>query len=248
MGEKKSITISITGFFLVLALIAIIVMGYFMFRIATEKAQAEAKVETLNSEVNDLEGAMSNLQGKIDNIVNTLNTNETTNSSTQNTTTSSNQSPALSEQQQKELFNKITAKKALLQEMVLDKDFKATHFTDDEILKLLPILDDSNYFTVSNTNEGDFAKATIQDIQSLSQKYFGKNIDVNKTSGKVDQDTLSVEIASGYGIVKYELVSVSSKSNGEYSVKFNYIEEKTATYILTVKYEKGNIVYVSLEK
>ena len=118
----------------------------------------------------------------------------------------------------------------------------------DEILKLLPLLDDSGYFTIENNYDGNFAKANISDIQNLAQKYFEKNIDINKISEKIENNSISVEVESGYGIVNYELVSVSKKDDNEYSIKFKYIDENTYIYTITVKDTDSNIVYISLEK
>ena len=39
MEEKKQIKISMSGIFLIIAIIAIAVMGYFIYRISNEKAE-----------------------------------------------------------------------------------------------------------------------------------------------------------------------------------------------------------------
>ena len=73
MNEKKPIKISLSTFFLIIAIIVIIVMGIFIYKISVDKIKAEEKAEVLNSEVTELEGAVDNLQGKIDSISNTIN-------------------------------------------------------------------------------------------------------------------------------------------------------------------------------
>lgn len=90
MEEKKSIQISVTGLFLVVAIIVIIIMGFFMYKIVGEKNNAEQKVESLNGEVSTLESSMDNLQDKIDSIANTISSTTNVNTANQNITTTSN--------------------------------------------------------------------------------------------------------------------------------------------------------------
>lgn len=79
MDEKKSVKISLSTFFLVLAIIVIIIMGYFIYKLNNEKTVETEKVANLNNEVSSLQGTVNQLQGKIDNISNTINSNTSTN-------------------------------------------------------------------------------------------------------------------------------------------------------------------------
>ena len=88
MEEKKVTKISLSTFFLILALIAIIVMGIFMYKFYNEKTEATQKSAELQTQVNSLNEKVSNLQGKINSISDTINSDKnknTTNDSTQNT-------------------------------------------------------------------------------------------------------------------------------------------------------------------
>lgn len=149
------------------------------------------------------------------------------------------------------LFDKtITSDKTFIQEMVIVKDFSSTEFKDEEIIKLLPILDNFYHYNVLETQgEGSFAQINTSDIQKLSSKYFGKSIDTNNIKEYIENDIVTVELETGYGIVKYEMVSVSQKSNNEYSVKFKYIEDdKISIYNINVLYENGNVIYKTIER
>ena len=72
MEEKKQIKVSMSGFFLAIAIIIIAVMGYFIYKISTEKKEKENQVASLNNEISSLQSSSRELQGKIDNIANTI--------------------------------------------------------------------------------------------------------------------------------------------------------------------------------
>lgn len=87
MNEKKTIKISLSTFFLIIAIIVIIVMGIYIYKISVEKIREEENVEILNSEVTKLEGTVSSLKEKLNLIANTVNSNtnaEIENSKTNN--------------------------------------------------------------------------------------------------------------------------------------------------------------------
>lgn len=77
MNEKKPIKISLSAFFLIIAIIVIVVMGIVIFKISEEKTKKEEMVEKLNSEVIELESTVEDLQGKIDSMANTVNSDKT---------------------------------------------------------------------------------------------------------------------------------------------------------------------------
>lgn len=91
MEEKKVIKISLSTFFLILAIIVILVMGILLFKIYNEKTEEIKKSSELQTQVNSLNETVSNLQGKINTISNTINTSENTiNNDPQKNTVSSN--------------------------------------------------------------------------------------------------------------------------------------------------------------
>lgn len=75
MEEKKTIKISISTFFLILAVIVIIAMGIFSIKMYNEKTVATEKSAELQTQVNELTGTVSGLQGKINSISETISTN-----------------------------------------------------------------------------------------------------------------------------------------------------------------------------
>ena len=70
MEEKKQVKISMSGFFLILAIIVIAVMGYFIYKISTEKTEKENQIASLNNEISSLQSSSKDLQGKLDSIAN----------------------------------------------------------------------------------------------------------------------------------------------------------------------------------
>ena len=75
MEEKKVTKISLSTFLLIIAIIAIIVMGIFIYKLNNEKTIEIQKSTELQSQVNNLNGTVSELQGKINSISETINTN-----------------------------------------------------------------------------------------------------------------------------------------------------------------------------
>ena len=67
MEEKKAIKISLSTFLLILAIIAIVVMGIFIYKLNNEKTTEIQKSTGLQTQVNSLNGTVSNLQEKINN-------------------------------------------------------------------------------------------------------------------------------------------------------------------------------------
>ena len=77
MEDKKGIKISLSTLFLILSLIIIIVMGIFIYKFYNEKTEATKKSAELQTQVNSLNGTVSNLQGKLNSISETINSDKT---------------------------------------------------------------------------------------------------------------------------------------------------------------------------
>ena len=73
MKEKKDTKISLSTFFLILAIIIIVIMCVFIFKLNNEKNIETQKATELEAQVNNLNGTVSNLQGKINTISSTIN-------------------------------------------------------------------------------------------------------------------------------------------------------------------------------
>ena len=91
MEEKNVKKISLSSFFLILAIIVIIVMGLFIYKLNNDKTAEIQKSTELQAQVNSLNGTVSDLQGKINSISETINSDVPTkttpsNSITQNET------------------------------------------------------------------------------------------------------------------------------------------------------------------
>lgn len=82
MSEKAPIKISLSTFFLVIAILVIIVMGMFLY---IEKSNSDKTISELENSNADMEATIDNLQNKIDTIANTIDSdNKTDNNSSGN--------------------------------------------------------------------------------------------------------------------------------------------------------------------
>ena len=81
MSEKAPIKISLSTFFLVIAILVIIFMAMYLYIEKTNSNKTIAELENSNA---DMENTIDNLQNKIDSIADTINSNATTNSTTDN--------------------------------------------------------------------------------------------------------------------------------------------------------------------
>ena len=68
MNEKKPIKVSLSTFFLLIAIIIITVMGYFMYKLYNDKVKATDKIEQLNNQINTLQNSANQLQTNINKI------------------------------------------------------------------------------------------------------------------------------------------------------------------------------------
>lgn len=75
MEEKKVIKISLSTFLLLIAIIVIIVMGVFIYKLNNDKSAETQKSKELQNQVNSLNETISNFQGKINTISETINSN-----------------------------------------------------------------------------------------------------------------------------------------------------------------------------
>lgn len=89
MEEKKVIKISLSTFFLILAII-VIIMGVFIYKLYNEKSIDTKKTTELQAKVDNLNGTLSELQEKNNNISNTLNSNTINTDNATNTINSTN--------------------------------------------------------------------------------------------------------------------------------------------------------------
>lgn len=84
MEKKEPIKVSLSTFFLFIAIIVIAVLGYFTFDLYVENQNSKEELSSLNNEISTLENSVKDYKSKIDAISNTINsnTNKTENPST----------------------------------------------------------------------------------------------------------------------------------------------------------------------
>ena len=99
--ENKEVKMSLSTFFLIIAIIVIIIMGYFMYRLSNEKNEISikandlyAKVETLENKIDNIEDAKQTENVKLENVQ-TENTTGSTASEKDETSNKLSQNEAL---------------------------------------------------------------------------------------------------------------------------------------------------------
>ena len=90
MKEGKAATISLSTFFLILAIIVIVIMGLLIYKLNNDKTAEIQKSTKLQAQANNFNADANTLQESISNISETINTNNTENTISTNKT--SNQS------------------------------------------------------------------------------------------------------------------------------------------------------------
>lgn len=83
MEEKKVTKISLSTFFLIISAIIIVVMGYFIFRLYTQKTDSEKYANELNTKIINLEKTINDVQNVITNTTSTNTKEPTKTTSTQ---------------------------------------------------------------------------------------------------------------------------------------------------------------------
>ena len=84
MEEKKVTKISLSTVFLILAIIVIIVMGIFIYKLNKDKTAEIKKSTELQAQVNSLNGTVDELQEKINKVAETINTETSKQSNSSN--------------------------------------------------------------------------------------------------------------------------------------------------------------------
>lgn len=223
---------------------AIVLMAY--CNIQSQKSNDQV-IENLETKSKALEDQVERLQDIVENQnVDTAGETETTQTPKESKET---QSKELSETRKKELYDNIFENKALIQDMVNNKDFSVAEFTDDEILACLPNLDNSDIFTQKlEQGDGYYAVASTERVQNLAETYFGKTIQSKSLEKYLKDGKVQISVPTGYGIVNYELVSLETIGDNMYELVFKYIEsDSEKQYTLTFSENDGQIVYLKLQ-
>lgn len=246
MEEKNVTKISLSTFFLILAIIAIIVMGIFIYKLNNDKTAEIQKSTELQAQVNSLNGTVSDLQGKIESISNTINTNGSSNTtnSTANTNNSSSSNAINTENVDKiakELFEKGSLK------------IRETQYTD------YYEYDSVNPNVEKTINGKTYQKRNI--LYSEIEKKYSEIFTGDALKKVLDKRFAEVD---GYLYVSYggatgwDITNVSvskiSESNNEikYTVKYNDVEiddsiSQEQSCNMTIKLVDGNYRIVSTD-
>ena len=90
MEKKDAVKISLSTFFLILAIVVIVIMAYFIYKLNNDKQLANNKVTELNNQVGGLESTVNDLKGTISDISNTISKSNSSNETKSNKGTQTN--------------------------------------------------------------------------------------------------------------------------------------------------------------
>ena len=244
MEENKITKISLSTFFLILAIIAIIVMGIFIYKLNNDKTAEIQKSNELQSQVNSLNSTVSDLQEKINKVSETVNSNSTVpNTNTNNTSNNTNSS-----------YTDEQVKSALANYLELQ-----AHAGCAELLECLTEKGDLNYDatkdTISNKDGIHVTNIKFADYKKAMLKYVSENeFEKNWTSSQYivkNDDGYLLRPEGGGGLRVYTIKNISKTNDTTYSAKVSsvvddneYYEENSCTFI--IKSYNGNCVIDSI--
>lgn len=242
MEEKKSIKISLSTLFLILALIVIAFMTYYIY---TEKTNANKEIETLEANAVEMQNTIKDLQDKIDTISNTINSN---NSNKDNNTTNTNDNNRIS-------FTDEQVKTALSNYLEL-----RAHMNCNALLNNLIEKGDLNYDESKNIDSSDgtygryITNIKYSDYRNAMLKYVSKSEFERNWNSYYSEDSNGNLIAGdgGGGLRVYTIKSITKTNDSTYSAKVTsvvedgeYFEEESLTFVVTSN--NGNCVVDSLK-
>lgn len=238
MEEKKSIKISLSTLFLILALIVIAFMAYYIY---TEKTNANKEIETLEANAVEMQNTIKDLQDKIDTISNTINSN---NSNEDNNTTNTSDNNRIS-------FTDEQVKTALSNYLEL-----RAHMNCNALLNNLTEKESLNYDDSKNviSNDRYITNIKYSDYRNAMLKYVSKNEFERNWNSYYSEDSNGNLIAGdgGGGLRVYTIKSITKTNDSTYSAKVTsvvedgeYFEEESLTFVVTSN--NGNCVIDSLK-
>ena len=158
MEEKNVKKIRLLTFFLILAIIVIIVMGVFIYKLNNDKTTEIQKSTELQSQVNSLNGNVSDLQGKIDSISKTIDSSNSTQNNPTTDTLSINRTAIESTIQKYFNIRQILASDTL--NLLVELGLKTTNQTADNYKGFSSDKPYANsYFLITDVSYSDFEKA-----------------------------------------------------------------------------------------
>ena len=246
MEEKNVTKISLSTFLLIIAIIAIIVMGVFIYKINNEKTLASNKIKELNYQINNLQTTIESLQGKIENVSNIINkennestdknNNQSTNNSTINmekiylpqtfkakgeeSTTEANFEYYIEEEKK---YIEVKVSNSEIECTVLNNDMKPSTFKPGKtIIKGCNerIVDVAFEYSDDGYVSSIFLLTSLKNVYACNIRYL---YDISKDGIQANlilKDVISIGTTSGgYGTGWHTVVAL--KSNGEYAICFD---------------------------
>jgi len=222
MKEKNDTKISLSTFLLIIAIIAIIVMGVFIYKLNNEKNIEIQKSADLQTQVSSLNNTVNSLQSKINTISETVNDN----GSTQNiNTTNNNGDKAFTDEQVKVTLSNylelmaIQDGQSILQ--LLAKNGKLKYnISNDKIA--------DNGIVTTNVKFSDYKAAMLNYV---SETEFEKNW--NSKWFKENTEGYITTVQGGGAVPVYTIKKISKIDKLNYTAQTSYIideSEPTPSY------------------
>lgn len=145
----------------------------------------------------------------------------------------------LSDKEKEKLYNKLLESN-VLNAMVSIKDYSTSIFSDEEMMKLLPIMEEKSF---ERTEDGKY-QITESKIKELSKKYFNREINISKIANNVADEFVIVDEVQ-FENTEYKYESINNISSSDYELIFLEGEQK---YSLCFSLRDGEMVYISIEK
>ena len=241
MEEKKVTKISLSTYLLVIAILEIVVMGVFIYKLKNDKNTEIKKSANLQAQVNSLTGTVSDLKGKINKVSETVNSSSSvsdTNNTSNNTTSS-----FTDEQVNSSLTNYLTLQAhagcdALLENLTekgkLNYDSSKDHILNDGTV-------------ITTIKFSDYKNAMLNFV---SESEFDKNW-TNKQYFSENSYGYLTKVQGGGDLRVYTIKNISKTNDTTYSAKVSsvvdnneYYEENSCTF--TIKSYNGKCVIDSI--
>lgn len=257
MEEKKCTKISVSTFLLIITIIALGVMGFFIYKISNDKSAEEKKSAELQSQVNSLNGTVSQLQDKIDAISNSITSNTQVSQNTNNDISTTNKTTESTKNNaNNETFTEAQVKQAASDYLELYANANCGIPLDT--LKVKGKIDyDSSKSTV-NTNNGEvttnvkFADYKKAMLNYVTESEFERNW-TSQIHLKEDSNGYLTHGQCGGALTVYTVNSVSKIDDNTFIAQTISMLEHDATtktnekFTFTVKSYNGNCVIDSVK-
>ena len=227
MEENKVTKISLSTFLLILAIIAIIVMGIFIYKLNNDRTAEIQKSTELQSQINSLNSTINDLQEKINKVSETVNSN----SPVPDTNTNNTTSPFTDEQVKSSLANYLELQAhagcdALLENLTekgkLNYDSSKDNILNDGTVITTIKFSDYKSAMLNYVSESEF------DNNWTNKQYFGANSNGYLT-----------KVQGGGGLRVYTIKNISKTNDTTYSAKVSsvvddneYYEENSCTFVI----------------